>query len=374
MKKTLLAVALLAGFAGAAHAADSVTLYGLIDAGVGYEQVKFRGQSQSRIGAVQGVSSGSRFGLRGTEDLGDGLRAVFNLEGGFGPMNGQSLQSGRLWGRQATVGLDSDSWGRLEFGRQTNLASKYFGSIDPFAISYNTANLGTTFSSANTMRLDNMVLYQTPSMDGFKVGVGYSFSADDTVEDGVKDKHQTGFATGNNNRVLTAGVQYLNGPLNLAAAYDRFNPSNNAIGGKSSSRVQEYIIGGTYDFEVVKLAAAFSQTRDGWFIGQNMGTTPDGMQKLGSFKLADGFRANSYMIGATVPLGRHAIFGSWQRATPNNDKLTGDDATFNVYSLGYTYDFTKRTNLYAYASYGDNYAFQHDARDTAFAVGLRHRF
>jgi general bacterial porin, GBP family len=370
MKKTLLAVALLAGFAGAAQAADSVTLYGLIDAGIGYEQVKFNGHSQSRIAGVQGVSSGSRFGLRGSEDLGDGLRAVFNLEGGFGPMNGQSLQNGRLWGRQATVGLDSDSWGRLEFGRQTNLASKYFGSIDPFSISYNTANLGTTFSSANTMRLDNMVLYQTPSMDGFKVGVGYSFSADDSVTD---DK-QKGFATGNNNRVLTAGVQYLNGPLNLAAAYDRFNPSNDTTGGKSSSRIQEYIIGGTYDFEVVKVAAAFSQTRDGWFIGQNMGTTPDGMQKLGTFKLADGFRANSYMIGATVPLGRHAVFGSWQRATPNNDKLTGDDATFNVYSLGYTYDFTKRTNLYAYASYGDNYAFQHDARDTAFAVGVRHRF
>ncbi|CAB3638889.1 porin [Achromobacter pulmonis] len=370
MKKTLLAVALLTGFAGAAHAADSVTLYGLIDAGIGYEQVKFNGNSQSRLGGVQGVSSGSRFGLRGTEDLGDGLRAVFNLEGGFGPMNGQSLQSGRLWGRQATVGLDSDSWGRLEFGRQTNLASKYFGSIDPFSTSYNTANLGTTFSSANTMRLDNMVLYQTPSMDGFKVGVGYSFSADDSVTD---DK-QKGFATGNNNRVLTAGVQYVNGPLNLAAAYDRFNPSNDTTGGKSSSRIQEYIIGGTYDFEVVKVAAAFSQTRDGWFIGQNMGTTPDGMQKLGTFKLADGFRANSYMIGATVPLGRHAVFGSWQRATPNNDKLTGDDATFNVYSLGYTYDFTKRTNLYAYASYGDNYAFQRDARDTAFAVGVRHRF
>ena len=370
MKKTLLAVALLAGFAGAAQAADSVTLYGLIDAGIGYEKVKFNGDSQSRFGGVQGVSSGSRFGLRGTEDLGDGLRAVFTLEGGFGPMNGKSLQNGRLWGRQATVGLDSDSWGRLEFGRQTNLASKYFGSIDPFSISYNTANMGTTFGSANTMRLDNMVLYQTPSMGGFKAGVGYSFSADDSVS----DSSQTGFETGNNNRVLTAGVQYVNGPLNLAAAYDRFNPSNGQTGGKSDARIQEYIVGGSYDFEVVKVAAAFGQTRDGWFVGQNMGTTPAGMQNLGTFKLADGFRANSYMLGATVPLGRHAIFGSWQRATASNDKLTGDDATFNVYSLGYTYDFTKRTNLYAYASYGDNYAFQRDATDTAVAVGVRHRF
>lgn len=65
MKKTLLAVALLTGFAGAAQAADSVTLYGLIDAGIGYEKVKFNGNSQSRVAGVQGVSSGSRFGLRG---------------------------------------------------------------------------------------------------------------------------------------------------------------------------------------------------------------------------------------------------------------------------------------------------------------------
>lgn len=369
--KTLWAAALLAGVSCAAQAADSVTLYGLIDAGVGYEQAKFQGQSQSRFGGVDGVSSGSRFGLRGIEDLGDGLRAVFNLEAGFGPMNGQSQQGGRLWGRQATVGLDSDSWGRLEFGRQTNMAWKYFNSIDPFTTTYSTAGIGTTFGSAKTLRLDNMVLYQTPDMNGFKAGVGYSFSADDV---GVKDEHQTGFATGNNNRALTAGIQYLNGPLNLAIAYDRFNPSNDSIGGKPSARIQAYLIGGAYDFEVVKVSAAFGQTRDGWFLGQNMGTTPDGMQKLGTFKLADGFRANSYMIGATVPLGRHAIFGSWQRATPNNSSLTGDDAAFNVYSLGYTYGFSKRTNLYAYASYGDNYAFQRDARDTAAAVGVRHRF
>ncbi|CCJ51424.1 porin [Bordetella parapertussis] len=351
MKKTLLAVALATGFAGAAQAADSVTLYGLIDAGLGYEQVKFKGQSQSRIGTVQGVSSGSRFGLRGSEDLGDGLRAVFNLEAGFGPLNGNSLQSGRL-----------------EFGRQTNLASKFFGSIDPFSVSYNSANMGTTFSAANTMRLDNMVLYQTPSLEGFKFGVGYSFSADDTLDD------DSNFATAGNNRVLTTGLQYLNGPVNLALTYDRFNPNDDRAGGKSDARVQQYAIGGTYDFEVVKLAAAFGQTRDGWFVGQNMGTTPDGFNKLSSFMLADGFRANSYMIGATVPLGRSSVFGSWQRATPSNDKLTGDDATFNVYSLGYTYDFTKRTNLYAYASYGKNYAFQRDAKDTAVAMGIRHRF
>ena len=370
MKTMRLMAGLLVLVPGLTQAEGSVTLYGLIDAGVGYEKVKFKGDSQSRFSGVQGVSSGSRFGLRGVEDLGDGLRAIFTLEGGFGPLNGNSQQGNRLFGRQATVGLDSDSWGRLEFGRQTNLASKYFGVIDPFLTSYNTANMGTTFGSANTMRLDNMVLYQTPSLSGFKAGIGYSFSADESVS----DTSQTGFATGNNNRVITAGMQYVNGPVNLAVSYDRFNPSNNRAGGKDAARIQEYIVGGSYDFEVVKLAAAFGQTRDGWYVGQNMGTTPEGMNNLGTFKLADGFRANSYMVGATMPLGRHAVFGSWQHATASNDKLTGDDATFNVYSLGYTYDLSKRTNLYAYASYGDNYAFQRDATDTAVAIGMRHRF
>ena len=71
------------------------------------------GFNQNRIGTVQGVNSGSRFGLRGSEDLGDGLRAIFTLEGGITPLNGKSAQSGRLFGRQATVGLSDDSWGAI---------------------------------------------------------------------------------------------------------------------------------------------------------------------------------------------------------------------------------------------------------------------
>ena len=124
---------------------------------------------------------------------------------------------------------------------------------------------------------------------------------------------------------------------------------------------------------MVKIAAAFGQTRNGWFVGQNMGTTPDGMQKLGT------------QAGRRLP--RQFVHGGLHRAAgqqldlrflaarrSEEQQADQDDAKFNVYSLGYTYDLSKRTNLYAYASYGDNYAFQRDATDTAFAVGLRHRF
>src|ERR1700754_2698414 len=144
MKKTLLAAALLAGFAGVAQAETSVTLYGILDTGIGYQSIRGRGiDDQSKIGMINGVQNGSRWGLRGTEDLGDGLRAVFTLESGFNSGDGVSAQSGRLFGRQATIGLASNSWGQLDFGRQTNIASKFFGSIDPFAEGFGLANIGT---------------------------------------------------------------------------------------------------------------------------------------------------------------------------------------------------------------------------------------
>lgn len=111
MKKTLLAAALLAGFAGVAQAETSVTLYGIIDTGLGYNKISggTDAQNGSKFGMINGVQNGSRWGLRGSEDLGDGLRAVFQLESGFDSGNGKSAQGGRLFGRQATIGLASDS-------------------------------------------------------------------------------------------------------------------------------------------------------------------------------------------------------------------------------------------------------------------------
>ncbi|KAG1583167.1 hypothetical protein G6F46_015143 [Rhizopus delemar] len=81
------------------------------------------------------------------------------------------------------------------------------------------------------------------------------------------------------------------------------------------------------------------------------------------------------MLGATLPVGgASSVFASWQHVAPSNDKLTGGDANMNVYSVGYTYDLSKRTNLYAYGSYAKNYAFIDDLKSTAVGVGIRHRF
>lgn len=375
MKKTLLAAALLAGFAGVAQAETSVTLYGIIDTGLGYNRISGADdlgipgvRSGSRFGMINGVQNGSRWGLRGSEDLGDGLRAVFQLESGFDSGNGRSAQSGRLFGRQATVGLASDSWGQLDFGRQTNIASKYFGSIDPFGAGFGQANIGTGMSASNTQRYDNMVMYQTPSFSGFQFGVGYSFSADDTKSG------ETSFYTADNTRAITTGLRYVNGPLNVALTYDQLNAANQV---RTDATPRSYMVGGSYDFEVVKLALAYARTTDGWFAGPgvNGNSLASDISGVASNVFSDGFKANSYMLGLSAPIGgASSLFGSWQRVDPSNDRLTGDDENMNIYSLGYTYDLSKRTNLYAYGSYATNYAFLDDVKSTAVGVGIRHRF
>lgn len=383
MKKTLLAAALLAGFAGVAQAETSVTLYGIIDTGLGYNKISGAGDAKngSKFGMINGVQNGSRWGLRGSEDLGDGLRAVFQLESGFDSGNGKSGQNGRLFGRQATVGLASDSWGQLDFGRQTNIASKYFGSIDPFGAGFNVANIGTGMSAANTQRYDNMVMYQTPSFSGFQFGIGYSFSADDGNASGSTsaDPRRVGFKTADNVRAITTGLRYVNGPVNVALSFDQLNASHNQAQNQVDATPRSYMIGGSYDFEVVKLALAYARTTDGWFATSNpagaSGTLDNGNSLgFGTNAFAKDFKANSYLLGLSAPIGgASSLFGSWQRVSAN-DKLTGDDATMNIFSLGYTYDLSKRTNLYTYGSYSKNYAFNDGVKATAVGVGIRHRF
>ena len=124
MKKTLMVAALTGVFATAAHAQSSVTLYGLIDAGITYTNNQ---QGHSNWKATSGSVNGSRWGLRGSEDLGGGLKAIFTLENGFNIMNGTNGQGGREFGRQAFVGLSSDQFGAVTLGRQYDSVVDYLG-------------------------------------------------------------------------------------------------------------------------------------------------------------------------------------------------------------------------------------------------------
>ncbi|AZG10459.1 porin [Pigmentiphaga sp. H8] len=341
MKKTLIAAAVLAGMAGTAHAQSSVTLYGIMD--MGYLYSKTEGM-KARNALDSGLQSESRFGLRGSEDLGNGLKANFLLEAGINADDGTSSQSG-LFNRQSWVGLSSNTLGEIRLGRQFILGSQFFTNIDPFGTTFRQAGMGSTFIAANQVRNSNSVMYFSPTWNGFQGAIGYSFNRS-TNESPV---------AGTNNRAITSGLRYANGPIEVALTYDQVEPSTGGNVGRSTQ------LGGTYDFGVVKLHAAIADQRN---VAVNVGDIPGWNGRFAKKTL-------SYMVGASAPVGTGSLFGSYQKAK---------DWDIEGFSVGYTYPLSRRTNAYAFFSNMDNVGHYGSAVTTGdkttrqFGVGLRHMF
>lgn len=373
------------GLSFAATAQSSVTLYGILDAGIRYQTVSLQGASASNFGAAYGVQSGNRFGLRGVEDIGNGNRVTFVLENGFELGNGTNGQSNRLFGRQAYLGVENNAWGLARIGRQYNLATDYFGAVDPFSQGFGQANIGAAFGAANTLRMSNAIKYQSPLMSGFRAGAAYSFAngMSNTAIDGAAARAgSTGynFETNNNVRQLSLGANYTNGPIYAALSYDKIYAPTSTI---SASNPSSWNLGGAYDLKVAKLSAAYGQTRGGYILGQGNGATGAGLNlngnpsnNTGEVIFDQNMGYNSYLLGATVPVNATSrVMVSWTLLTPNtNMKDTYNAQNQSAYNLGYTYDFTKRTNAYAYVSYMDNLATVDTAKSTVVGVGLRHQF
>lgn len=175
MKKALVvALALTGGWASTTHAQSSVTLYGIIDTGIEYvSHANAAGDSLVRMPAITG-SLPSRWGLRGVEDLGGGLKALFTLESGFNVRGGDMGQGGRLFGRQAWVGLDSQ-YGTLTFGRQYTMT--YIALLENEIMGPAIYSLGSLDAYVPNARSDNTVGYKG-RFGGFTVGATYSFGRD----------------------------------------------------------------------------------------------------------------------------------------------------------------------------------------------------
>lgn len=378
-----------------ALAQDNITLYGVIDAGLQYatvNQTRDRTvESNQFLGIASGVQSGSRFGLRGTHEMGGGFETVFTLENGFDASSGIAQQGGRLFGRQSTVGIKNSNIGQFDLGRQINLATNYFMSIDPFAEGFGQANIGASFGSANTTRYSNLLLLQAQVTEALTLGMGYSFATEmSTVyaangscgeSSCVPSQKTSQFQTNNNLRALTLGAKYSSGPILLAIAYDQLWGPDNIPDGPPKPNPTAWLAGGAYDFTDLKIAFAYGQTRNGAWNGQpaGAGSTPNSPlldSTLGSGAIfAPGAAANSFMLGLTVPIRSASILASVQRLKPVGDVLpTWVRETQMIYSAAYLYNFSTRTNLYTYASYGNNYSTIQAAQSTVVGIGLRHQF
>jgi general bacterial porin, GBP family len=362
MKKTLVALAIAGAFTGAAFAQSSVTLYGIADVNFQVNDPD-RGGLSTTTGVNSGQRNGSRWGLRGLEDLGGGLKARFQLEGGYQVDTGTINQGGRLWGRQAYVGLQGD-FGLLALGRFATIGSgtgafDVFSDIDPFYTGYGTASLASTFSETGSLRVDNSVLYQTPNISGFQAAYIHSFN------------FNGGEAAGNSNntRVDSLGVSFGAGPFYGAVTYNiaKF-PTATAF--KDQKMLQ---IGATYDLKVVKLHAAYDNE------------TAARSQLISAVSGADGTDAKAWMLGVSVPFGPLAskFMASYQNRDGKNQTIgaTNYNADRKVWGVGYEYMFSKRTYVHAvYADTSGSNTLKVGSAATDFAnakqytVGITHFF
>ncbi|MBE0589530.1 MAG: porin [Hydrogenophaga sp.] len=389
MKKTLLAAALLAGFAtaGVAQAETSVTLYGILDTGYGYQNYKYDHDGADlkvrNSGLRSGTVNGNRFGLKGAEDLGDGLRAIFQLEQGFDLGNGQG-SSTRQFHRQAFVGLSSDNWGTFTMGRQ------YSAGVEVGNLNVNGWNLGDVdkvfgaYGYAN--RIDNSFKYVTPDLAGFKVIALYGSEGNDAIDRDngqgwSKVKAHVDPITGNvvaevpGSRERTSrtslGLTYANGPISAGASYDRSGQT------KNEDAITNWTVNAAYDFEVVKLNLAYGQDRHGklGWAGNAGGLT--GLGDAFDPALSKDFKSNNYHVGLSAPIGGGTLYAGWNYSTSNLDDSNkwGDNAgNISTYQINYFYPLSKRTGVYTYASYGKNLGYVKDLKGTEAGLGLNHKF
>lgn len=407
MKKTLAAVAVLGAFAGSALAAD-VQLYGIIDTGVGYSHVDVDepalGEDYDSFEMKSGQASGSRFGFKGTEDLGNGLTVGFILEDGITSDDG--AESGVMFNRESSLFLQG-SFGKFAMGRigsinngQSSWAK--VGMLSAFGTSDwggNSAQLGSIFSLAG--QWDNMIAYETPDFAGFKVFAQYGMGSNDNENESSSDRY------------YAIGLTYNNGPFAGYFAVDSINYQTADFGDnafyKNGDNVDDSLtvtLGGSYDFEVVKVylgAQYFDEVKlsslggvTNAVLGAEKIPNPDNQTKPFDTTFGAAMKMKGYAISlsADAPLaGGKAMFGvgyiDAEAADSMSDLVAGTDyadadADLKRYvvSVGYDYPFSKRTDVYAVASYMQdqvdlvNGAQKSEWEPSAYGiyVGLRHRF
>ncbi len=375
MKKTLIVAAVSSSFAVAAHAQSSVTLYGVLDAGITYtSNVGGHSNWQQTSGGIDQ----SRFGLRGAEDLGNGLKAIFTLESGFNLGNGKFANNNGMFNRQAFVGLSSN-YGTVTLGRQYDAEQDFLAPLSAtgswggtsFAHFGNLDNLNTNGGAA----VNNSIKFTSANYAGFTFGGTYGFS-----------NQAGGFS---NNREYSVGAAYQFQGLRVAGSYAQANnPFSNTSGALDSTtgitaftgdvasgafvgtRLRTYGAGASYTFGPATAGLVWTQAR------------------LDGNALIPTVHQNNYE--ANVKYNLTPALGLGVAYTYTNQNESGVSEHFHQVGAQADYSLSKRTDVYAQVVYqrasGPNgttawiynptsgSGFSSSINQTAATVGLRHRF
>ncbi len=392
MRKASILLAALGAMAGEASAQSSVTLYGVVDTAIEYVNHAASppsintatGQVTQRAGGNRfsminsGGLSGSRWGLRGTEALGNGLSAVFTLESGFGPDDGRSSQGGRLFGRQAYVGLQHADYGALTFGRQYTPMFDVLANFTP--LSYAPLYEPLTFLLGPAFRVDNTAKY-TGKWGPVSARAYFSFGAG-TASLGALPVAGGGIGEApgrfRDNSAYGASLTYASGPWGVTAIYDHWKPAidagdaGDAASAKKAAAAVSYAVGPAklvagYRWADTKTSAGTTLLRDDlYWLGVNYNVAPALLLQLAYYY-------------ANVKVSRVG-----PAAPPMNPKNPWQVSVNADYSL------SKRTDVYLSLAYAKHSGLNFDTASTGIsggyalaqgsndqlgtAIGIRHRF
>ena len=376
MQKKLIAVAIAGLMSGAAFAQSNVSIYGRMDVGYLNQDTDTRtaanvksSSNASTTGFGYGALTTSRIGFKGTEDLGNGMKANFNLEYLLGDTNkmgtdtGADLAAGAtsLATRYSTIGLSSASWGSFDLGRQISAIESAW-SVGSAGAQNNAVGSLYGDTRLTDARTDEALTYTSPMMSGFQVKLQYG--------NGQTDNSAIAFGEANHTRWGTA-LTYSNGPLNAAFGYQ--HESTEVAGAtallNTDRDLSQWNLAANYNFGIAKVFGLYTR-----------GHSEAGYANAAlNIIAADGEidRRSAWELGVNVPVGPVVLIASYYRATTDFDRLAGaTDADTDGYQLAALYPLSKRT--IAYAAYGSSdtdhsTTVRNYSRDQ-YTVGLRHDF
>ncbi|WP_186131409.1 porin [Burkholderia gladioli] len=387
MLKKMTAAAAIAAFASLAHAQSSVTLYGLIDTGISYVNHSAVGTTGSakRFKYDDGVAQGTRWGLRGSEDLGSGLKAIFLLENGFNTGTGAINQGGAMFGRQAYVGLSKNGIGSLAFGRQYTFSTDVLGnqySAGTNTVAGNYAYHINDFDQLVNSRINNAVKFSSANFSGVTFGALYGFSNQAGAFSGSAPVNGS---TGSS-RAYSFGLNYAAGAFSIGAAYtDISYPSaevpafptsiaNVSAGGTGGGKdLRTFGVGTRYQLANAALFALYTNTRIEALNGAT--TALDAVDVGGRYNFTPALAGG---LAYTYTRMHDAFGGHWNQVDASLD-----------------YALSKRTDVYLLAIYqkasgrngaqdvqaqiGSSTAFfgpsgNGTSNQVAARVGIRHKF
>lgn len=378
MNKSLIALAVLGAFTSIASAQSSVTLYGRIDQAVvlqdpgskiGATASGKNGQTLTKL--QEGILGGSRLGFRGVEDLGDGLKAFFQLEAGVAPDSGSAGGSTTLnasgssfFNRGAYVGLNHATYGEIRVGRQETLtrenavkindisADGQFALTESLEQNGDVAGKGTRplFQNFGT-RVDNAIRYTTPTFSGLQA------SAIIGLSERTKTFNASNVLTNKAANYRGLSVVYTAGPLALDLIYEDLA---GGVSGTKNDYNNTITAGGSYDFGIAKLAAAYQHTT-------NVGG------QLAALTFAKGTDVDAWNIGVAVPVNAFTFKAQYTGSTMDrpNGLSTLDQ---NKYGASVQYAFSKRTTVYLSATERGGDQHRYFSRQSEVALGMAHTF